>query len=813
MKASTRSTRAANPLRIVADGRDDSPAASAAPEGNLPPVLTSFVGRERELPEVEGLLAETRLLTLTGPGGCGKTRLALRVAAGLRDSKSHGQSSRDGICWVGLSSLPDAGLVPNAVASALGVSEAPDRTLTETLAALLEAKELVLVLDNCEHLVDACAELSNILLRSCPEMKVLATSREPLGVPGEVSWPMPPLSLPEPKRGQAPEDLLRSESVRLFVERARTGAPDFVLTEENAPAVAALCRKLDGMPLAIELAASRVKILSPEQILERLDDRFQLLRGGRASIERHRTLRATIDWSHDLLSEAEKLLFRRLSVFTGGFTLVAAEEVCAGGVIEESEVLELLSCLVDKSLVMVVMASHGGPAHEARYRMLQTIRQYSSEELQGSGEMKDIRRRHADFFLDLAEEAEPAMVGPEQAAWLERLEREHDNTRVALGWLREEREAERGLRLAVALARFWWLLGHLAEGRAQLEGLLDLCSVVPVSEAVRAKALHTLGSNQYANYTEGGWTGARSRLEEALEIYRRLGHEPRVAAVLQNIGGVSATLGEWMAAHSSLEESLEIVRRLGDRSGIALSHFYLGTLHLLRGDLSPARAHLEEGLGIFRALDDKFWVNGCMVYLGYIDCEEGYHATARSRFVEMNEILPLVQAPWGSPYWLEGFARLASAEGQAVRALRLGGATAALRRTYGMTIGLAEQAAFERGLERAWQALGEEEGKAVWEEGRAMTLEEALAFALEDPVEEPAAKPKTKPGQTSGGLLSTREVEVLSLVAEGLTDAEVAGRLYVSPRTVGGHLRGAYGKLGVKSRTAAINEARQLGLI
>ena len=231
-------------------------------------------------------------------------------------------------------------------------------------------------------------------------MKVLATSREPLGVSGEVSWPMPPLSLPEPRRGQTPEDLLRSESVRLLVERTRAGAPNFVLTEGNASAVAALCRKLDGMPLAIELAASRVKVLSPEQILERLDDRFQLLRGGRASIERHRTLRTTIDWSHDLLSEAEKLLFRRLSVFTGGFTLVAAEKVCAGGVIEESEVLELLSCLVDKSLVM---ASHGGPAHEARYRMLQTIRQYSSEELEGSGEMKDIRRRHADFFLDLAE--------------------------------------------------------------------------------------------------------------------------------------------------------------------------------------------------------------------------------------------------------------------------------------------------------------------------------------------------------------------------------------------------------------------------
>lgn len=803
MKVSTGRTRTTNPLRIVADGRDDSLAASAALVGNLPLVLTSFVGRKREISEVEGFLAESRLLTLTGPGGCGKTRLALRVAAGLGDLENHGRSFGDGTWWVGLSSLPDAGLVPNAVATALVVSEAPDRTLTEALTGFLEAKELVLVLDNCEHLVDACAELADILLRSCPGLKVLATSREPLGVAGEVS-------LPEPKRGQDAEDLLRSESVRLFVERAKTGVPDFILTEENAPAVAALCRRLDGMPLAIELAASRVRVLSPEQILHRLDDRFRLLQGSRIATSRHRTLRATIDWSHELLSEEEKLLFRRLSVFAGGFTLVAAEEVCAGGVIEESEILGLLSCLVEKSLVM---ASNGGPAREARYRMLQTIQRYSSEELEGSREAEDIRRRHADFFLDLAEEAEPAMMGSEQAAWLERLEREHDNIRAALGWLREEKEAERGLRLAAALLRFWWVRSYLIEGRAQLEGLLDLCSVAPVRDEVRAKALHVLGVHQYADHTEGGRALGRSCLEEALEIYRRLGDEPRVAAVLQNLGSASATLGEWMAAHSVLEESLEIVRRLGDRSGIALSHFYLGILHLLRDALSLARAHFEEGLGILRELDDKLFITGCLFYLGYVDCEEGHHTAARSRFVEMNDILPLVEFPVVSMYCLEGFTRLASAEGQAARALKLGGATAALRRTYGVSIGLTKQAAFERGLERAWQAMGEKEGKAAWEEGRAMTHEEAIACALEDTLEEPAAKPETKPDQPSGGLLSNREVEVLSLVAEGLSDAEVAGRLYVSPRTVGGHLRGAYGKLGVKSRTAAINEARQLGLI
>lgn len=799
MNASTRYSRTANPLRI-ADGHDDSLAAST---GNLPLVLTSFVGREREISEVKELLSGTRLLTLVGPGGCGKTRLALRVAADLRNQEDPTRSFRDGVWWVSLSSLSDAGLVPNAVASALGISETPDRALTEALLAFLEAKGLLLVLDNCEHLVGACAGLADELLRSCPDLKVLATSREPLGVAGEVSWPVPPLSLPDSERGQAPEDLLRSESVRLFVERARATAPDFTLTEENASAVVGLCQRLDGMPLALELAAARVRMFSPAQILDRLDDRFRLLRGSRTATPRHKTLEAAIDWSHELLSEVEKVLFRRLSVFAGGFSLEGEEAVCAGEGIEDDEVLELLSGLVDKSLVVV----HGPQGDKARYRMLQTIRQYASEKLRASGEAEAARRRHADFFLALAEEAEPAMMGPEQASWLARLEEEHDNLRAALGWLAGEEEAERGLRLAAALLRFWWFSGHLAEGCAQLEGLLDLCSVAPISDEVRAKALHVLGVAIYRHKdpAEDGWTVARSHLEEALGIYRRLEDEAHVADVLRDLGRVNSDLGDWTAARSFLDESLQIGRRLGDRSGIALSLFCQGVPHLLQGDFSPARAHFEEGLGIFQELEDKFWISASLVHLGYVDCEEGRHTAARSRFVEMNETVPLVQFPWGATYTLEGFARLAAAEGHMLRALRLGGATTALRRTYGVSIGPSRQAAFERGLEPVWQALGEKKGRAAWEEGRTTTLEGALDLALE----EPAAKPDS----SSESLLTAREAEVLSLVAEGLSDAQVAEKLYVSPRTVGGHLRGAYRKLGVTSRTAAIKKARELNLI
>ena len=799
MNVSTKPTLAANPPGVATDGRSGSP---AAPGGNLPAVLTSFVGRSREIREVKGLLAAARLLTLVGPGGCGKTRLALRVAADLEDRGDLREAPGDGVWWVGLSSLSDPLLVPNAAVAALGMHETPDLTRTEALVAFLGAREALLVMDNCEHLVGACADLADALLRNCPDLKILATSREPLGVAGEVSWPVPPLSLPaseDTEQAQNTKALLRFESVGLFDERARAASPDFALTRDNASAVAELCVNLDGMPLAIELAASRVRALSPEQILERLHDRFRLLRGGRASSERHKTLRATIDWSHDLLSDREKILFRRLSVFSGGWTLPAAEKVCAGGEIEEYGVLELLSCLVDKSLVI---ASQGGSADEKRYRMLRTIRQYATEEIEGSGEVGAIGRRHADFFVSSAEEAEPAMSGPKQVALLERLGREHDNMRTALGWLYEQGEAEPGLRLAAALLRFWWFRGHLAEGRAQLEGLLDLRPVAPVRDEVRAKALYTLG--MLIAYAEGDWDVARLRLEEGLEIYRRLGDETGVAAVLQNLGRVYAELGE-PAAHSVLRESLKIGRRSDNEPGIALSLFLMGAMHFRGGELPEARAKLEESIEVFRRLDDKFWINACLVILGFTDCDEGGFVAARSRFLEMTEVFPMAQSPWGATYMLEGFARLAAAQGQAARALRLAGATDELRQTYGVAIGATLQAAFERSQESACRALDEQEAAAVREEGRTMSLDEAIAFAL--------GNTEKKPLDPSRSRLTTREVEILSLVSEGLSDAEVAERLYLSPRTVGGHLRGAYRKLGVKSRTAATKQAGDLGLI
>jgi predicted ATPase len=447
-------------------------------------------------------------------------------------------------------------------------------------------------LDNCEHLIGACAVLTNSLLRACPNLRILATSREPLGVAGEISWLVPPLSSPDPQHIPPVEELLHYEAVRLFVERASAALSSFALTEQNAPAVAEVCRKLEGIPLAIELAAARVRVLSVAQISERLERSFRFLAtDSLTAAPRQRTLRATIEWSYGLLSEDEQALFRRLSVFSGGFTLEAAEAVCAGDGIEEDEVLELLSHLVDKSLVL---AAEGDG--EARYRLLETMRQYAGEKLDDSAEeAAGTKRRHAGFFLKLAEEAEPAMLGPTQQAWVGRLEREHDNFRAALGWLREEGEVELGLRLAGALGRFWFFRGYYTEGRAWLEAFLGPPGA-SVLAAVRAKALHALGVLIFrsADWAAGDQDAARSRLQESLKIYRELADGPRAAAVLRELGRMYSEAGEWATGRSFYEESLRLERQSGNEYGIGLTRSLMGLLALLRGEHESARPPRRE---------------------------------------------------------------------------------------------------------------------------------------------------------------------------------------------------------------------------
>jgi predicted ATPase/DNA-binding SARP family transcriptional activator len=493
----------------------DSPPADFLPQGeeaptspagvarrhNLPLARTSFIGRERERLEVKRLLAMTRLLTLTGAGGSGKTRLTLKVARDLVGAYP------EGVWLVDLAPLSEAELVPQAVAQAVGVREQPGRALLETLKGTLRSRKILLVVDNCEHLVEAVVGLVDALLDCCLHLRILATSRVTLNAAGEVNWVVPSLSVTDSRQeAYTPQELEAYESVRLFVARARQRVPSFVLTLRNRQAVAQICRQLDGIPLAIELAAARIGALSAQELAERLDDSLKLLTGGsRTADPRQRSLRATLEWSFELLSEPEQVLFRRLSVFAGGWTLEAAEVVCSGEAIEEGEVLDLLSKLVEKSLVVT---EAGQEEDASRFRMLGPVRQYVHEKVEEIGESEAVRRQHAEYFLALAEEADPQLKGAEQEEWLKRLEQEHDNLRAALSWALEQGKAELGLRLSGALGDFWYMRGHLSEGQRWLEA--GLAQSGTYSDSARAKALLHAGhiASMLGDY-ESSWPSAK----------------------------------------------------------------------------------------------------------------------------------------------------------------------------------------------------------------------------------------------------------------------------------------------------------------
>jgi predicted ATPase len=589
-----RPSAARNPrrLRAVESATRAEPAARAQepPAHNLPVDLSSFMGREREVVEVKYRITDTRRLTLTGPGGCGKTRLALVVASELVES------FEEGAWWVALASLSDPALVPQAVASALRVREAPGRSLTEVLLERLESEDLLLVLDNCEHLIDACAALADALLRACPDLKILATSREALGVAGEVSWPVPSLSLPDPQYQPPTEELGRYEAVKLFVERAKASVPTFELTEANAPAAARVCERLDGIPLAIELAAARTRVLSVEQISKRLDESFELLTTeSRTADPRHKALRTTIDWSHELLSDEERILFRRLSVFAGGWTLEAAEEVCAGEGIERDEVLDLLTHLTDKSLVLVSV----GEGEEARYRFLETVRHYAREKLEESGEGPEIRRRHAIFFAALGVQAEPGLHSAEEVKWRRRLVVEHANLRAALAWS-EEHDSELMLRLAGPLWRFWW--ANLTEGRGWLERALAVGSD-DASTPLRVKAL---GSASIVASMQGEIGRGAALAREAIALAEQSGDRAGRVWGLSMLSFAQRYRGDHQAAALHAEAAVVEARTLDDDNlppflrAVAFNR--LGHEAYELGDWSRAEAILQEALERWRLL-------------------------------------------------------------------------------------------------------------------------------------------------------------------------------------------------------------------
>jgi non-specific serine/threonine protein kinase len=576
-----------------------------APRHNLPAALTGLVGREAALDEVVARLGEARLVTLTGTGGCGKTRLALAVAEAALPAYS------DGAWLVELAALTDPGVVPGAVAHVLGVPETAGQPLPVTLLAALRDRRLLLVLDNCEHVLDACTRLADDLLRACPGLRLLATSREALGIAGEVSWRVPSLAAPPP--GAPAEAVAASAAGRLFVERARAAQPDFRLTGDNAAAVAEICWRLDGIPLALELAAARARTLPVEQIAARLDDRFRLLTGGgRAAAARHRTLRAAIAWSDALLTEPERALLRRLSVFAGGWSLDAAEAVGAGDGIAGWEVLDLLARLVEQSLVQL----EPGAGPEARYRPLETVRQYAAERLAEAGEEAATRGRHAAWAAALAEQAGPGLLARDQLGWLARLDVEHDNLRAALAWGLAHAPAV-GLRLAGRLWPFWRMRAHYSEGTRWLTAVLA-GGREPAPDWARA----ALGAGILAR-DMGEMTTARARLEASLACSRALGERALAAWALRDLGQLHVQLGEFGAGEALLEEGLALARAAGDERGAAAALMILAQAVAFGGDLGRARALNEEGLAAARLTGDRWLISTILMQLGIVAVDQG----------------------------------------------------------------------------------------------------------------------------------------------------------------------------------------------
>jgi len=722
---------------------------------NLPRQLTSFVGRAKELTEVKSRIAETSLLTLTGSGGAGKTRLALQAAADLVESFT------DGVWLVELTPLSDPALVTQTVAMTLGVRE-EQRPLIQTLLDHLKPKSLLLVLDNCEHVLSGSAGLVQTLLQACPQLRVLATSQEALGIAGEVAYRVPSLSMPDPDRLPPLDRLTEFESIRLFVDRAAANRPGFALTPVNAAAVAQVCARLDGIPLAIELAAARVKVLSVEEIAAKLDDRFRLLTGGsRTAPPRHQTLRAALDWSYDLLADEERMLLRRLSVFAGGWTLAAAEAVCAGDGCEPSAVFDILIRLVDRSLVIVENLDGRG----TWYRLLETVRLYARANLVAAGEDETVRQRHRDWYLQFAENAEPELQGPALESWLARLEAEHDNIRAALDWCKTtEPNPEYGLRLAGAVWHFWEVRGYLTEGREWLESALT--KGAGMLSSARVKALNGAG---ILALVQGDFPRAVALGEESLNLSRTLGDKRGIASCLNILGldacrlekydraaqfgeeslalsreagdrwgeaGARLTLGlvargqgDYARASALLEDSVKQFQQLGDKWGSTITLNNFGLVLREMGDYQRAQTVLEETLALFRELGDRWGIAFSLANLGIVAWDRQEDTRAAAFFEESLPLRKELRDRRGISTSLTGLAVVALRLGQAERAGVLFGAAEALREALAVPPPPFIRDRYDHTVAEVREKLGDA-FPAVWQRGRAMTLDQAVEYAL-----------------------------------------------------------------------------------
>jgi predicted ATPase/DNA-binding CsgD family transcriptional regulator/DNA-binding XRE family transcriptional regulator len=800
------------------------------PRHNLPRELTSFIGRERELAELESMLEVTPLLTLIGTGGVGKTRLALRLATHVAGNYP------DGTFVVDLTSVADPELLARAVASAVGVPERPGQALLETLLPVLRSRRMLLVIDNCEHLIAACGDLVSALLQACADVQIVATSREPLRITGEHAWRVPSLSLPTEADGERVE----YESVRLFLDGAVAAESSFCATEADAGSLAQICRRLDGIPLALELAAARTRVLSLYDIAARLDDCFNLLTSGsRTEPLRHQTLYATIDWSYALLSTEQRWVFKRLAVFADGFALEAAQAVCGGNVIPVGGVLEILADLVDKSLVVTT------PGHDGalRYRLLETLRQFAWDRLMEGGDAADAQRAHALYFLAVADQADTELFGkPHQVAWLNRLELEHGNLRTALRWLASVGDVQSALALAGGMRRFWNMRDYLTEERRWIGELLSM----PGAEAptiARCKALNAAG---LLAFKQGDTVSARDFHVEARRLSTSLGDVAEDAWALWRLGHVLMELGDFTQARAHFDECIATSRSATDRANEACGLRYLAMLEFREGNLTASRAQAHAALSIFNALRWTRGVGWCEHSLADASFKQGDYVAARHRYeralaacrqqgdtssaammlvnlarVELllgdygrarawvAQAIGLVRShdmSRGALWIIEFCAEAASTLQQPKRAVRLTGIADMVREAVGAELTAAERAARERWLNPAQTALGEDRAAEEYAAGRAMSTDDALAYALLD-----EQSPQSTSSSTTA--LTARENEVLALIADGRTNTEIAEGLVLSVRTVERHIANIYAKIGARGRADATVYALRHGAI
>ncbi len=842
-----------NPETIPPTAQPTIPRRSSAYQNRRPSTfplpLTSLIGREREIVAACTLLSrpEVRLLTLTGTGGVGKTRLALAIATELRDAFP------DGVCFVSLASIQDADLVLPTLMQALGLQETGTLPPLEHLQVVLREQHRLVLLDNFEQVGAAAPSLVD-LLAGCPHLKLLVTSREVLQVRGEREFVVPPLALPDPKHPPDDKTLAHYGAVALFLERAQEVQPTLQLTTVTAPLITEICRRLDGLPLALELAAARLKLLSLQALLERLEHRLQVLTGGPRDLPaRQQTLRNTIAWSYELLSEEEQHLFRLLSVFVDGCDLSAVEAVYRTGGGEYAQVLDEVTSLLDKHLLY--QGEQGGNA--SRLLLLETIREYGLEALGVNQELEMARQSHAEYYLGLAEEAEEHLEGTEQAVWLERLEREYANLRVALQWMLEQHSHERALRLSGALFHFWEGHGHVNEGRIFLERALT--SGQSVSEQGQAKALHAAGFLAltqgdlergaalvweavvlhrelgdarrlawslfllgYIAWTNGDFGTARSHADEGLAVARAADEKAILAYLLDLLGQIAIDHGEDTSARALLEEGLTLHREMGDTRGSLNALIPLKRVLAALGETTRARACAEEQLSLSRTVGYPVGAAGALCFLGRLALTEGNVPTASGLFEESVAVLREVNENWRIATNLQGIGVTLAAQGQPAAAARLWGAAEALCAQLRAPLPPEERAFVARALPAVRAALGEEAFTTTWAEGQAMTPEQALAAVEYTALSSQPPSQATRstrgthhqlPSPSATGDLTEREVQVLRLVARGLSDAQIAEALVISPRTVNAHLRSIYSKLDITSRNAATYFALEHHLI